>query len=111
MKPFVASLMLPVAALAADPWTVIGRQGLVQFVAVPEASAADRSAYDEQLALLCRPETTCFVNFYAVKPDVSLPLSDAAEKQATATFRRSMKNGAERFQWACRIKPGAEGCF
>lgn len=111
MKPLLALLLLPLASMAADPWTVIGRQGLVQFVAVPAAAASDRAAYDEQLARLCKPETTCFVNFYAVKPETALPLSDEGEKQATATFRRSMKNGAERFQWACRFKPGAEGCF
>jgi len=111
MKPLPVLLLLPLAVSAADPWAVIGRQGLVQFVAVPATLAADRAAYDEQLARLCRPETTCFVNFYAVKPDTVLPLSDDGEKQATATFRRSMKNGAERFQWACRVKPGAEGCF
>ncbi len=115
MKPFIAALWLagPLVATAAEPWTVVGRQGLVQVVIVPEAQAGERSAYDEQIRRLCPPEQTCFVNFHTNRTGapLALPLPDAVTHEATATFRRSMKNGAERFQWACRVKPGAEGCF
>lgn len=101
------------AARAAEPWPVVGRQGLVQVVIVPTADAARRAAYVEQVGLLCRPETTCFINFYtnSTGAPVSLPLSEAVEREATAVFRRSAKNGVERLQWACRMKQDNEACF
>ena len=36
---------------------------------------------------------------------------DAIASEATATFRRSSKNGAERFQWSCRMQMPQAGCF
>lgn len=113
MKAILLLALLPLAAVASDPWTVVGRQGLVQVVVVPTARVTDRAAYDAQITRLCPPEQTCFVNFYANKAGVplALPLPDEVMNQPTATFRRSMKNGAERFQWACRVQPGEQGCF
>lgn len=103
----------PRSAHAAEAWPVAGRQGLVQVVIVPEAVADQREAYAAQVALLCPPEVTCFVNFYTNRTGatVGLPLPEAIEREATATFRRSSKNGAERFQWACRMKQGNDPCF
>jgi hypothetical protein len=96
-------------------WQVVGVQGLVQVVIVPKEQARDFSAYKGQLARLCPPERTCFVNFYentsAVKAE--LPLPDAIANQPAARFRRSMKNGAELFQWSCRVaeNPNDAQCF
>lgn len=116
MKCFVtllaACLSGPVLA-AEDPWTVVGRQGIVQVVIVPKDAATDRAAYDAQLVRLCPADTTCFVNFFTNSQGApaALPLPDAISHEPTATFRRSMKKGAEQFQWSCRVKPGEEGCF
>ena len=113
------TLLAAVAALLAGPapaqdgWTVAGQQGLVRFVIVPAAQAGDAEAYQRQVAKLCEPERTCFLNFYtnSTGAPVAVPLPDAIAAEATATFRRSMKNGAERFQWSCRMKMAQQECF
>jgi hypothetical protein len=80
---------------------------------VPAAQAGDASAYQREIARLCEPERTCFLNFYtnASGATVAVPLPDAIAAEATATFRRSMKNGAERFLWSCRMKMAQAECF
>jgi hypothetical protein len=40
-----------------------------------------------------------------------VPLPDAIAAEATATFRRSAKQGAERFLWSCRMKMPQQECF
>ena len=118
MNSIPASLMLA-AALAAMPasaetaWPVAGQQGLVRYVIVPAEQARDAEAYLRQVAKLCDPERTCFLNFYtnSTGADVAVPLPDAIAAEATATFRRSMKNGAERLQWSCRMKMLQQECF
>jgi predicted component of type VI protein secretion system len=100
-------------AVAADePWAVAGQQGLVRFVIVPVAQSKDEPAYQRQIASLCEPDRTCFLNFYtnATGAPLAMPLPDAIANEATATFRRSTKNGAERFMWSCRMKL-QEPCF
>lgn len=99
-----AALVAP--AFAQDAWNVAGQQGVVRLVIVPAAQAGDASAYQREIARLCEPERTCFLNFYTNTSGaaVAVPLPDAIAAEATATFRRSMKNGAERFQWSCRMK-------
>jgi hypothetical protein len=105
---------LATAAPAADGerWFAAGQQGLVRLVIVPLAQASDRGAYERQIAVLCDPERTCFLNFYtnSTGMDPAVPLPDAISSEATATYRRSMKNGVEVFTWSCRLKvPGP--CF
>jgi hypothetical protein len=117
--PVVVSLWLAALTgagqtLAADePWAVAGQQGLVRFVIVPAALARDEQAYLRQLRRLCEPDRTCFLNFYTNSTGAALavPLPDAIANEATATFRRSSKQGAERFLWSCRLKMPQEGCF
>lgn len=102
---------------ADDPpaWQVVGSQGLIQVVVVPKEQARDFAAYKAQLARLCPGERTCFVNFYenTSGAKAGLPLPDAIAAEATARFRRSMKNGAELFQWSCRMaqNTGEAQCF
>lgn len=98
---------------AAAPWTVIGQQGLVRFVLVPAPQQAEQAAYERQIERLCDPERTCFLNFYtnSTGAALALPLPAAIEQEATATFRRSAKNGVQILTWSCRLKlPGRE-CF
>lgn len=116
MKTAAAALLLAAvgAAGAADEaWTVAGRQGVVLQVIVPVAQARDRAAYFREVERLCDPERTCFVNFYTNSSGapLALPLPDAVAHEATATFRRSMKRGAETFQWSCRLQMADEPCF
>jgi hypothetical protein len=94
-------------------WQLAGRQGLVQFVIVPAAHAGDRAEYDAQIARLCPADQSCFVNFFtnASGAPVALPLPDSIAAEATARYRRSMKNGMEVFQWSCRISKHSDGCF
>jgi hypothetical protein len=95
------------------PWPVAGQQGLVQLVIVPASVARERGAYTQQVALLCSPERTCFLNFYtnSTGAGVAVPLPDAIDREATATYRRSAKQGAERFMWSCRMQVAGEPCF
>ncbi|MFM2067119.1 MAG: hypothetical protein RLZZ584_2028 [Pseudomonadota bacterium] len=91
----------------------MGQQGLVRVVIVPAGEATDRAAYAREIARLCEPERTCFLNFHTNSHGAALqlPLPDAIEREATATFRRSAKNGAERFWWSCRLQVPGESCF
>lgn len=102
------------SALAADePWTVAGQQGLVRLVIVPPAQARDAEAYARQIGRLCEPDRTCFLNFFtnSTGAPLAVPLPDAIGHEATAVFRRSTKQGAELFRWACRLQVDAENCF
>jgi len=103
----------PSRAADNSAWAIAGQQGVVRFVIVPAGQAADRSAYDRELSLLCEPERTCFLNFYtnSTGTQAMVPLPDAIANEATATFRRSAKQGAERFMWSCRMKQAGEDCF
>jgi hypothetical protein len=100
-------------ATSADPWLLAGRQGLVQVIIVPMASAADRQAYERQIQRLCDPERTCFINFYtnSTGATAGVPVPEAIAGEATATFRRSSKNGVQVFRWSCRMKVSADECF
>jgi hypothetical protein len=101
------------AAAEGDSWAVVGHQGLVQVVIAPKEHATDFAAYQAQISKLCAPERTCFVNFFTNTSgaEAVLPLPDAIAAEATARFRRSMKNGVEVFQWSCRLGLGAGECF
>ena len=107
----MAAAMAP--AHAQEAWITAGQQGLVRFVIVPAAAMRDRAAYARQVALLCEPERTCFLNFYtnSTGAPVAMPLPDAIDREATAVYRRSAKQGAERFQWSCRRQVSQEPCF
>jgi hypothetical protein len=111
----VALLSLGVgAAQAADAgWPIAGQQGLVRTVIVPAEQATDRAAYGREIARLCEPEKTCFLNFHtnSTGAPLTMPLPDAIAHEATAVFRRSAKNGSERFQWSCRLKVAPDDCF
>jgi hypothetical protein len=115
MKPLVISIGLALATVSAGAqgWTVAGQQGLVRYVIVPAEQARDAAAYQAQIARLCEPERTCFLNFYtnSTGAPVAMPLPDAIDREATAVFRRSAKQGAENFRWSCRMQLAAEGCF
>lgn len=110
---WAVALAMPPVSRASEPWTVVGQQGLVRFVIVPGPLARDQEAYAAQARLLCEPERTCFLNFYtnSTGAALSLPLPDAIDKEATAVFRRSAKQGAERFQWSCRLQRAPDNCF
>jgi hypothetical protein len=109
----LAAALLATTAAADEAWPVAGQQGLVRFVIVPAAQAGDAEAYQRQVAKLCEPERTCFLNFYTNSSGaaVAVPLPDAIAAEATATYRRSAKQGAERFLWSCRMKMPQQECF
>ncbi|MBX3604931.1 MAG: hypothetical protein KF788_06655 [Piscinibacter sp.] len=109
----VAGVIGGAPSLAAEAWPVAGQQGLVRFVIVPAAQARDGAAYERQIALLCEPERTCFLNFYtnSTGATAAVPLPEAIEREATAVFRRSAKQGAELLRWSCRLQLATEGCF
>ena len=113
---FAVALAAPLAmhpAAAEEAWAVACQQGLVRYVIVPAAQARDMEAYIRQVQRLCEPERTCFLNFYTNSSGAAaaMPLPDTIASEATATFRRSSKNGAERFQWSCRMQMPQAGCF
>jgi hypothetical protein len=109
-----AAALAPSIAAANDArWQVIGRQGLVHFVVVPVDEARNQGLYEQVVTALCEPERTCFVNFYTNSTGAtpSVPLPDAIAHEATATFRRSAKNGVTIFMWSCRMKVPDRECF
>jgi len=85
----------------------------MRFVIVPVASTRDRTAYERQIRRLCEPDRTCFLNFYTNSSGAPLavPLPDAIDREATAVFRRSTKQGAESFRWSCRLQLPDDNCF
>jgi hypothetical protein len=109
----VATVSIEANAENLASWQVVGIQGSLQVVIVPKELAQNASAYQAQVAKLCQPAKTCFVNFYTnssgVKPE--LPLPDAIASEATARFRRSTKNGVELFEWSCRLSTKDGQCF
>jgi len=109
----LAALGATGATAGDDAWVLVGRQGVVMQVIVPEAQARERAAYDRELERLCATEATCFVNFYTNRTGapVALPLADVIAHEATATFRRSGKRGAAVFTWSCRLQVANEPCF
>jgi hypothetical protein len=106
----------PVHADDAEPWPVVGAQGLMQVVIVPTDQANNAQAYRSQIARLCSPQRACFINFHTNTSGVpaALPLPDAIAAEATARFRRSIKHGGEFLQWSCRLKhqeSNGDSCF
>jgi hypothetical protein len=110
---FAAASHAAFGAAGEPPWVVAGQQGLVRIVIVPAEKAADQAAYEQQIVHLCDPERTCFVNFYTNSTGATptVPLPDAIANEATATYRRSMKNGVQIFMWSCRMKVPSRECF
>lgn len=110
-----AALCAPLLCTAASDatWPVAGRQGIVRFVIVPADKATDERAYEEQIARLCDPEQSCFLNFYTNSTGApsEVPLPDAIASEATATYRRSLKNGVRLLTWSCRLKVPDRPCF
>lgn len=98
---------------AAENWQKVGQQGLVQFVIVPIDEERNQGLYEQVVMKLCEPERTCFLNFYTNSTNAApaMPLPDAIAKEATATFRRSAKNGVTVFMWSCRLKIPDRECF
>ncbi len=101
------------AAAAAEDWQMIGHQGLVQMVIVPIDEERNQGLYERAVTKLCDPERTCFINFYtnSTKAAPAVPLPDAIAHEATATYRRSAKNGVTIFMWSCRLKIPDRECF
>lgn len=101
------------AAASPEPWPVVGRQGLVLMVIVPLDQVRSEAGYAAQIKRLCPPERTCFVNFYSNSrgAQATVPLPEAIANEPTATFRRSVKQGAESFRWACRLQMPVQACF
>lgn len=94
-------------------WQVVGHQGLVQIVIMPTEEARNQGLYETAVLALCEPERTCFVNFFTNSAGVkaALPLPEAIASEATATYRRSAKNGVTIFMWSCRLKIPDRECF
>lgn len=94
-------------------WPVVGRQGIIKIVIVPTELASDRAAYDREIAAICPAEQSCFINFYSNSSGapITVPLPDAVSKEATAVFRRSVKQAGEFFRWNCRLGLPDSGCF
>ncbi len=109
----LSAVLIGGAAAAETPWPEVGRQGLVRVVIVPVEQARDRAAYARQIALLCPGTETCFVNFFSnsTGAELALPLPDAVAREATVVYRRSAKQQAELFRWACRLEIDPAGCF
>jgi hypothetical protein len=96
-----------------DPWPLAGQQGILRFVIVPTELARDRAAYAQQIDILCAPGQSCFLNFYTNTTGAALavPLPDVIDQEATAVFRRSMKQAAELMRWSCRLQLAPADCF
>lgn len=94
-------------------WPVVGRQGIIQVVIVPSELARERASYDRQIASICLPDQSCFINFYtnASGAPLVLPLPESISSEATAIFRRSIKQAGEFFRWSCRLGMADADCF
>jgi heat shock protein HslJ len=104
---------LPKTGAGVPSWPVVGRQGAIKVVIVPLASARDRTAYDREIGAICGDGESCFVNFFSnsTGAPVTVPLPDAIANEATAVFRRSVKQGGEFFRWSCRLGLPTGDCF
>lgn len=80
---------------------------------MPAAEARDSAAYRREIAALCPSGASCFINFHtnSTGASLALPLPDAIAAEATAVFRRSVKQGGEFFRWSCRLGLAVGDCF
>ena len=112
---FEADTNAPDQTPSAQPgkWPVVGRQGIIQVVIVPSELARERASYDRQIASICLPDQSCFINFYtnASGAPLALPLPESISSEATAIFRRSIKQAGEFFRWSCRLGMADADCF
>lgn len=112
---FEADTNAPDQTPSAQPgkWPVVGRQGIIQVVIVPPELARERASYDRQIASICLPDQSCFINFYtnASGAPLALPLPESISSEATAIFRRSIKQAGEFFRWSCRLGMADADCF
>jgi hypothetical protein len=75
------ALAAPITALAqlGNGREVAGRLGLMQLVLVDAGRGGDRVLYEDAIAILCQPATTCFVCFLHqpnVNIHVHMPVAD-----------------------------------
>ena len=112
-EPAAPADALPPAPQTLGTWPVVGRQGIIKIVIVPIDAAHDRSAYDREIATICQLDQSCFINFYSNSSGapVGMPLPDAISGEATAIFRRSVKQAGEFFRWSCRLGLPDGDCF
>ncbi len=117
-KMFLCSLagmaaMAGAAAADETPWTLMGHQGIVQMVLIPLDQAKDEAAYERQIALICKEQVNCFLNFYtnSSSAPVAVPLPDEISREVTATYRKTYKKGVPQFSWSCRMQMIADNCF
>lgn len=105
----------PARADQAPAWQIAGRMGLATFIVVPESVAADAGFYERAIAALCPAEASCWLRFFTNSSGapLGLPLPEAIEREPTAIFQRSAKNGGRTmFRWSCRLQvPGGGDCF
>jgi hypothetical protein len=85
----------------------------MQFVIVSEAREKDKRLYEDAIAALCPPETTCFLRFFtnSTAAPLAIPLPDTVLAEPTALYQRSSKQLNEVFQWSCRLGVPGGTCF
>jgi hypothetical protein len=67
-----AGARLPAQPTKGNGWKLAGSLGLAQFVVVSEADPQDRVVYDQAIAALCPPQSTCFLRIFTNSNDVPL---------------------------------------
>ncbi len=107
----VAVLLVPGRSASAEEWRIIGEQGLMQFISVPEEHAADRQFYMRIADELCRRGQICILHFFIDRDRVSFPFSDADLAAQSAAFNLNPNTGMRRLLLACSLDPDPERCF
>ena len=109
------ALATPGAALAqaGDGWELVGHLGMMQLVIVDHERESEEALYDDAIATLCPPLTTCFLRFYSNPQDVeiSVPLPDEISNNTAAFYTLSTKHSKKIFRWSCRIENDPNNCY
>ena len=114
MKFFLTiGFFLFLAACKEKPeYSVIGTQGSMRAVSIPEGEVSNASYYREVVQAECPRNGICIISFFSGVSSVTWPLSDAAVAAQTAQYNRNPNSGMDRLLFSCRLAIGQTAeCF
>jgi hypothetical protein len=106
-------IFLFLAACKEKPeYSVIGAQGSMRAVSIPEEEVSNESYYREVVRFECPKNGICIISFFSGVSSVTWPLSDAAVAAQTAQYNRNPNSGMDRLLFSCRLEIGRiSDCF
>jgi RNA polymerase subunit RPABC4/transcription elongation factor Spt4 len=89
----------------ADGWRIIGKQGVVTFVAINKSQLKNQDNYRRAADEICAGKSICHVGFWVAGTDIpkSLPMTDAQVSSEVVQWAFNANTGLRRFLWSCKV--------